>query len=150
VVKDGEVIIVMSSRGGRCLAAAGRWPAQAVEAKEGVKIERENQTLATLPSRIIPHVQEACRHDRTASTEAAEFRQIYNLEVTDHSDQPPLIRIEARTSCTARKRKFEEVVNGIMQEDNSFANGIRTITSAGSRCWLATISIEKSETMRNC
>jgi len=54
---------------------------QAVEAKEGVKIERENQTLATITFQNYSACTKSFPHDCTAETEAAEFGKIYNLDV---------------------------------------------------------------------
>ncbi len=90
VVKDGEVIIVDEFTGR--LMPGRRWSDglhQAVEAKEGVKIERENQTLATITfQNYFRMYKKLAGMTGTAETEAAEFEKIYKLEVHRHSDQP--------------------------------------------------------------
>src|SRR4030081_622988 len=83
VVKDGEVIIVDELTGRQM--PGGRWADgshQAVEAKEGVKIERENQTLATITfQNYFRMYKKLSGMTGTAETEAAEFDKIYKLEV---------------------------------------------------------------------
>src|SRR6202043_1905234 len=84
----------------------------------------------------------------TAETEAAEFGKIYNLDVVMIPTNRSLIRKEyADVVYRTEKEKFEAVVNGIMQEDNSFANGIRHFNERGQPVLVGTISIEKSETI---
>jgi preprotein translocase subunit SecA len=84
----------------------------------------------------------------TAETEAAEFGKIYNLDVVMIPTNRTLIRKEyADVVYRTEKEKFEAVVNGIMQEDNSFANGIRHFHERGQPVLVGTISIEKSETI---
>src|SRR6266850_1258255 len=150
VVKDGEVIIVDEFTGRQM--PGRRWSDglhQAVEAKEGVKIERENQTLATITfQNYFRMYKKLSGMTGTAATEAAEFSKIYNLEVTIIPTNRTLIRIEAADVVyRTEKEKFEAVVNGIMQEDNSFANGIRHYYERGQPVLVGTISIEKSETI---
>ena len=83
VVKDGEVLIVDEFTGR--LMPGRRWSDglhQAVEAKEGVKIERENQTLATVTfQNYFRMYKKLAGMTGTAETEAAEFDKIYKLEV---------------------------------------------------------------------
>src|SRR5207245_185363 len=83
VVKDGEVLIVDEFTGR--LMPGRRWSDglhQAVEAKEGVKIERENQTLATVTfQNYFRMYKKLAGMTGTADTEAVEFHQIYDLEV---------------------------------------------------------------------
>src|SRR6266478_604313 len=150
VVKDGEVIIVDEFTGRQM--PGRRWSDglhQAVEAKEGVKIERENQTLATITfQNYFRMYKKLAGMTGTAATEAAEFSKIYNLEVTIIPTNRTLIRIEAADVVyRTEKEKFEAVVNGIMQEDNLFANGIRHYHERGQPVLVGTISIEKSETI---
>jgi preprotein translocase subunit SecA len=84
----------------------------------------------------------------TAETEAAEFGKIYNLDVVVIPTNRTLIREEHRDVVyRTEKEKFAAVVNGIMQEDNSFANGIRHYYERGQPVLVGTISIEKSETI---
>ncbi len=148
VVKDGEVIIVDEFTGRQM--PGRRWSDglhQAVEAKEGVKIERENQTLATITfQNYFRMYKKLSGMTGTAETEAAEFGKIYNLDVTVIPTNRQLIRIESPDVVyRTEKEKFEAVVNGIMQEDNSLANGIRQYHKRGQPVLVGTISIEKSE-----
>jgi preprotein translocase subunit SecA len=148
VVKDGEVIIVDEFTGRQM--PGRRWSDglhQAVEAKEGVKIERENQTLATITfQNYFRMYKKLSGMTGTAETEAAEFGKIYNLDVVAIPTNRTLIREEHRDIVyRTEKEKFEAVVNGIMQEDNSFANGIRHYNERGQPVLVGTISIEKSE-----
>src|SRR5204862_3634896 len=84
IVKDGEVIIVDEFTGRQM--PGRRWSDglhQGVEAKEGVKIERENQTLATITfQNYFRMYKKLSGMTGTAETEAAEFGKIYNLDVT--------------------------------------------------------------------
>src|SRR5712671_4790997 len=148
VVKDGEVIIVDEFTGRQM--PGRRWSDglhQAVEAKEGVKIERENQTLATITfQNYFRMYKKLSGMTGTAETEAAEFGKIYNLDVTVIPTNRHLIRIESPDVVyRTEKEKFVAVVNGILQEDNSFDNGIRQYHERGQPVLVGTISIEKSE-----
>jgi preprotein translocase subunit SecA len=148
VVKDGEVIIVDEFTGRQM--PGRRWSDglhQAVEAKENVKIERENQTLATITfQNYFRMYKKLSGMTGTAETEAAEFAKIYNLDVVVIPTNRALIRKEyADVVYRTEKEKFEAVVNGIMQEDNSYANGIRHFHERGQPVLVGTISIEKSE-----
>jgi preprotein translocase subunit SecA len=148
VVKDGEVIIVDEFTGRQM--PGRRWSDglhQAVEAKENVKIERENQTLATITfQNYFRMFKKLSGMTGTAETEAAEFSKIYNLDVVVIPTNRALIRKEhADVVYRTEKEKFEAVVNGILQEDNSLANGIRQIHERGQPVLVGTISIEKSE-----
>src|SRR5271168_4375784 len=148
VVKDGQVIIVDEFTGR--LMPGRRWSDglhQAVEAKEGVKIERENQTLATITfQNYFRMYKKLSGMTGTAETEAAEFGKIYNLDVVAIPTNRTLIRVEHRDVVyRTEKEKFEAVVNGVLQEDNSLANGIRHYAERGQPVLVGTISIEKSE-----
>jgi preprotein translocase subunit SecA len=150
VVKDGEVIIVDEFTGRQM--PGRRWSDglhQAVEAKEAVKIERENQTLATITfQNYFRMYKKLSGMTGTAETEAAEFGKIYNLDVVVIPTNRTLIREEHRDVVyRTEKEKFGAVVNGILQEDNSFANGIRHYYERGQPVLVGTISIEKSETI---
>ena len=96
VVKDGEVLIVDEFTGR--LMPGRRWSDglhQAVEAKENVKIERENQTLATVTfQNYFRMYKKLAGMTGTAETEAAEFDKIYKLEVVVIPTNKPLLRIE--------------------------------------------------------
>ncbi len=148
VVKDGEVIIVDEFTGRQM--PGRRWSDglhQAVEAKEGVKIERENQTLATITfQNYFRMYKKLSGMTGTAETEAAEFEKIYKLDVVVIPTNRTLIRIEnPDVVYRTEKEKFEAVVNGILQEDDSLAHGIRHYHERGQPVLVGTISIEKSE-----
>ena len=150
VVKDGEVIIVDEFTGRQM--PGRRWSDglhQAVEAKEGVKIERENQTLATITfQNYFRMYKKLAGMTGTAETEAAEFGKIYDLDVVVIPTNRTLIRREHRDVVyRTEKEKFEAVVNGVLQEDNTLANGIRHYHQRGQPVLVGTISIEKSETI---
>jgi preprotein translocase subunit SecA len=150
VVKDGEVIIVDEFTGRQM--PGRRWSDglhQAVEAKEGVKIERENQTLATITfQNYFRMYKKLAGMTGTAETEAAEFGKIYSLDVVAIPTNRPLIRKEnPDVVYRTEKEKFEAVVNGILQEDNKLAHGIRQLNERGQPVLVGTISIEKSETI---
>ena len=148
VVKDNEVIIVDEFTGRQM--PGRRWSDglhQAVEAKEGVKVERENQTLATITfQNYFRMFKKLSGMTGTAETEAAEFAKIYNLDVVVIPTNRTLIRIENRDVVyRTEKEKYHAVVNGILQEDNSLANGIKHYHDRGQPVLVGTISIEKSE-----
>jgi preprotein translocase subunit SecA len=150
VIKNGEVIIVDEFTGRQM--PGRRWSDglhQAVEAKEGVKIERENQTLATITfQNYFRMYKKLSGMTGTAETEAAEFGKIYSLDVVVIPTNRTLIRKEyPDVVYRTEKEKFNAVVNGIMQEDDSFANGIRHFHERGQPVLVGTISIEKSESI---
>jgi preprotein translocase subunit SecA len=150
VVKDGQVVIVDEFTGRQM--PGRRWSDglhQAVEAKEGVKIERENQTLATITfQNYFRMYKKLSGMTGTAETEAAEFAKIYNLDVVVIPTNRTLIRKEYPDVVYRTEReKFEAVVNGILQEDDSHAQGIRHYYERGQPVLVGTISIEKSETV---
>ena len=100
---------------------------QAIEAKEGVKIERENQTLATITfQNYFRMYKKLAGMTGTAETEAAEFQKIYNLDVTViPTNQPNSFASRTRTSSTAPRKR-------------SSATPPRTSSPArkrASRCW---------------
>jgi preprotein translocase subunit SecA len=148
VVKEGGVIIVDEFTGRQM--PGRRWSDglhQAVEAKENVKIERENQTLATITfQNYFRMYKKLSGMTGTAETEAAEFQKIYDLDVVMIPTNRTLIRREyPDVVYRTETEKFEAVVNGILQEDNSLANGIRHFNERGQPVLVGTISIEKSE-----
>src|SRR6202050_3253628 len=137
VIKDGEVIIVDEFTGRQM--PGRRWLDglhQAVEAKEGVKIERENQTLATITfQNYFRMYKKLSGMTGTADTEAAEFDKIYKLEVVAIPTNVPLIRIEN-----------QDVV--YRTEDEKFRNAakeIKEFQERGQPVLVGTISVEKSE-----
>ncbi|HUJ82696.1 MAG TPA: preprotein translocase subunit SecA [Candidatus Acidoferrales bacterium] len=148
VVKDGEVVIVDEFTGRQM--PGRRWSDglhQAVEAKEGVKIERENQTLATVTfQNYFRMYKKLSGMTGTAETEAPEFDKIYKLEVVAIPTNKTLIRIEnPDVVYRTEAEKFEAAVNGILQEDGSYAGGIRQYYESGQPVLVGSISIEKSE-----
>jgi preprotein translocase subunit SecA len=137
VVKDDEVIIVDEFTGR--LMPGRRWSDglhQAVEAKEGVKIQRENQTLATITfQNYFRMYKKLAGMTGTADTEAAEFEKIYGLEVT----QIPTNRVMQRTD-------FQDMV--YRTEEEKFRNAakeIKQIHETGQPILVGTVSVEKSE-----
>ena len=138
VVKDGEVIIVDEFTGR--LMPGRRWSDglhQAVEAKENVKIERENQTLATITfQNYFRMYKKLAGMTGTAETEAAEFDKIYNLEVDGHSDQQgAAARWKIPTWSIAPRKK----------NTSRPPMRFRSCTQTGQPVLVGTTSIEKSE-----
>jgi preprotein translocase subunit SecA len=137
VVKDGEVIIVDEFTGR--LMPGRRWSDglhQAVEAKENVKIESENQTLATITFqnyfRMYPKL---AGMTGTADTEAAEFAEIYKLEVVVIPTNMPMIRADNHDVVyKTEEEKFEAVIDEIAD-----------CYERGQPVLVGTVSIEKSE-----
>ncbi|HEV3254561.1 MAG TPA: SEC-C metal-binding domain-containing protein, partial [Candidatus Acidoferrales bacterium] len=148
VVKEGEVVIVDEFTGRQM--PGRRWSDglhQAIEAKEGVKIERENQTLATITfQNYFRMYKKLSGMTGTAETEAAEFDKIYKLDVVAIPTNRTLIRIEhSDVVYRTEGEKFEAAVNGILQEDGTRVGGIRQLHEAGQPVLVGSISIEKSE-----
>jgi len=148
VVKDGEVVIVDEFTGRQM--PGRRWSDglhQAVEAKEGVKIERENQTLATVTfQNYFRMYKKLSGMTGTAETEAPEFHKIYTLEVVAIPTNKTLIRIEnPDVVYRTEAEKFEAVVSGILQEDGSYTGGVKHYYESGQPVLIGSISIEKSE-----
>jgi preprotein translocase subunit SecA len=148
VVKEGEVVIVDEFTGRQM--PGRRWSDglhQAIEAKEGVKIERENQTLATVTfQNYFRMYKKLSGMTGTAETEAKEFGKIYGLDVVVIPTNRTLIRIEnPDVIYRTEGEKFEAVVNGIMQEDGTYASGIKQLHESGQPILIGSISIEKSE-----
>ena len=137
VVKDGEVIIVDEHTGR--LMPGRRWSDglhQAVEAKEGVKIENENQTLATISfQNYFRMYKKLAGMTGTAETEAAEFQKIYKLDVTVIPTNRPMIRIENQDIVF---RTAEEKFRNAAKE-------IKEFNERGQPVLVGTISVEKSE-----
>jgi preprotein translocase subunit SecA len=152
VVKDGEVVIVDEFTGRQM--PGRRWSDglhQAIEAKEGVKIERENQTLATITfQNYFRMYKKLSGMTGTAETEATEFGKIYGLDVVVIPTNRTLIRLENPDIVyRTEAEKYEAVVTGIIQEDNSLGHGIKQIHATGQPVLVGTISIEKSEHLAN-
>jgi preprotein translocase subunit SecA len=137
MIKDSQVVIVDEFTGR--LMPGRRWSDglhQAVEAKEKVKIERENQTLATITfQNYFRKYKKLSGMTGTAETEAPEFAKIYNLDVIVIPTNRPLQRVEEpdlvyRTGA----EKYEAIVNDIVEQQTS-----------GRPTLVGTVSIEKSE-----
>ena len=132
-----EVIIVDEFTGR--LMPGRRWSDglhQAVEAKEGVKIERENQTLATITfQNYFRMYKKLAGMTGTAETEAAEFDKIYKLEVTVIPTNREMVR-----------KEFSDVV--YRTEEEKFRNAakeIKELQEKGQPVLVGTVSVEKSE-----
>ncbi len=139
VVKDGQVIIVDEFTGR--LMPGRRWSDglhQAVESKERVKIEKENQTLATITfQNYFRMYKKLAGMTGTADTEAAEFGKIYKLDVVVIPTNRPLVRNE-----------HSDVVYRTEQEKyRNAAKEIKECQERGQPVLVGTISIEKSETL---
>ena len=137
VVKDGEVIIVDEFTGR--MMPGRRWSDglhQAIEAKEGVKIERENQTLATITfQNYFRMFKKLAGMTGTAETEAAEFDKIYKLEVVVIPTNKQMLRIENPDIVyrTEKEKYF------------AAADEIQQLAEKGQPVLVGTTSVAKSE-----
>lgn len=137
VVRDGQVIIVDEFTGR--LMSGRRWSDglhQATEAKEGVKIQRENQTLATITfQNYFRMYKKLAGMTGTADTEAVEFKKIYNLDVVVIPTNLPMVRKDKGDIVFIREEaKFKAVVEDIKRSHEK-----------GQPVLVGTASIEKSE-----
>ncbi len=137
MIKDGQVVIVDEFTGR--LMPGRRWSDglhQAVEAKEKVKIERENQTLATITfQNYFRKYKKLSGMTGTAETEAEEFAKIYNLDVVVVPTNRPLRREEEPDAVYRTEReKYEAIVKDIQDQQ-----------AQGRPVLVGTVSIEKSE-----
>jgi len=137
VVKDGQVIIVDEFTGrlmfGRRYSDGLH---QAIEAKEGVKVEHESKTLATITfQNYFRMYKKLAGMTGTAATEEEEFRKIYGLDVVVIPTNMPMIRVDnPDVVYKTEKGKFESVVNEIVE-----------CHKRGQPVLVGTVSIEKSE-----
>ncbi|MGE0641814.1 MAG: preprotein translocase subunit SecA [Thermoanaerobaculia bacterium] len=137
LIKDGQVVIVDEFTGR--MMPGRRWSDglhQAVEAKEGVKIERENQTLATITfQNFFRMYDKLSGMTGTAVTEASEFEHIYKLDVVVVPTHKPMIR-DDRADLVFRtaREKWDAVVDEILD-----------CHQRGQPALVGTLSIEKSE-----
>ena len=137
VIKDGEVIIVDEFTGR--MMPGRRWSDglhQAIEAKEGVKIERENQTLATITfQNYFRMFKKLAGMTGTAETEAAEFDKIYRLEVVVIPTNMQMLRVENPDIVyrTEKEKYF------------AAADEIQQLVVKGQPVLVGTTSVEKSE-----
>ncbi len=137
VVDNGEVIIVDEFTGR--LMPGRRWSDglhQAVEAKEGLRVRQENQTLATITlQNYFRMYGKLAGMTGTAATEAAEFEEIYGLEVVEIPTNLPMIREDMNDVIyKTEEAKFQAVVEDIASR-----------YERGQPVLVGTISIEKSE-----
>ena len=139
LIKDGQVVIVDEFTGR--MMPGRRWSDglhQAIEAKEGVKIERENQTLATITFQNYFRMYEKLGGmTGTADTEATEFGEIYDLDVVVIPTNMPMIREDHQDVIyRTAPEKWEAVVEEI-----------RDCNERGQPVLVGTVSIETSETL---
>jgi preprotein translocase subunit SecA len=137
IVKDGEVIIVDEFTGR--LMPGRRYSEglhQALEAKENVKIENENQTLATITfQNYFRMYDKLAGMTGTADTEAAEFKKIYNLDVSVIPTNMPMIR-----------KDFPDVIYKTRREKfNATIEEIKELHRTGQPVLVGTVSIDISE-----
>ncbi len=137
VIKDGEVIIVDEFTGR--MMPGRRWSDglhQAIEAKENVKIERENQTLATITfQNYFRMFKKLAGMTGTAETEATEFDKIYKLEVVVIPTNKTLLRVEnPDVVYRTEKEKYFAASDEIQQ-----------LATKGQPVLVGTTSVEKSE-----
>ena len=137
IVKDGKVIIIDEFTGR--MMDGRRWSNglhQAVEAKEGVDIEPENQTLATITFqnyfRMYPKLSGMTG---TAATEAGEFHEIYKLNVVEIPTNVPVQRID----------EDDQFYKNTQDKFGAIAKTIREANERGQPVLVGTVSIEKSE-----
>ncbi|NIS74558.1 MAG: preprotein translocase subunit SecA [Deltaproteobacteria bacterium] len=137
VVKDGEVIIVDEFTGR--LMPGRRYSDglhQALEAKEGVKIESENQTLATITfQNYFRMYNKLSGMTGTADTEAVEFKEIYDLEVIVVPTNMPMVRVD----------NPDQIYRTEMEKFKAVIDEIKELYRDGRPVLVGTISIEKSE-----
>ena len=137
IVKDGEVVIIDEFTGR--MMAGRRWSDglhQAVEAKEGVKIQNENQTLASITfQNYFRMYGKLSGMTGTADTEAFEFQEIYGLEVVVIPTHRPMIR----------KDYGDQVYRTGQEKHDAIIADIRDCNSRGQPVLVGTVSIESSE-----
>lgn len=137
VVQNGEVVIVDEFTGR--LMAGRRWSDglhQAVEAKEGVAIQKENQTLASITfQNYFRMYQKLSGMTGTADTEAAEFQQIYGLETVIIPTHRPMIRDD----------RMDLVFRTTKEKNEAIVQGIKECYEHGQPVLVGTTSIESNE-----
>ncbi|ARU15613.1 preprotein translocase subunit SecA [Croceicoccus marinus] len=141
IVKDGKVVIIDEFTGR--MMDGRRWSNglhQAVEAKEGVKIEPENQTMASITFqnyfRMYPKL---AGMTGTAATEAAEFFDIYKLNVVEIPTNVPIARID----------EDDQFYKSTLEKFAAIAKAIKEKNEIGQPVLVGTVSIEKSELLSN-
>ncbi len=137
IVKDGEVVIVDEFTGR--LMQGRRYSDglhQALEAKEKVKIEAENQTLATITfQNFFRMYKKLAGMTGTAETEAAEFKEIYNLDVLTIPTHRPMVRVD----------EPDAVYRSVREKYDAIAKDIEELHKKGQPVLVGTVSIEKNE-----
>jgi preprotein translocase subunit SecA len=139
LIEDGKVIIIDEHTGRKM--PGRRWSDglhQAIEAKENVRIEEENQTLATVTfQNLFRMYKKLAGMTGTADTEAAEFHEIYKLDVVTVPTNKPMVRIDNADLIYKNERgKFRAVLNEIVERHEK-----------GQPILVGTISVEKSEVL---
>ena len=137
LVKDGEIIIVDEFTGR--LMPGRRWSDglhQAVEAKEGLKVQQEQKTLATITLQNFFRLYEKLAGmTGTAVTEAEEFHKIYKLEVVTSPTNKPMVRTDhPDVIYKTEESKFEAVIDEVIEMNRQ-----------GRPVLVGTVSVEKSE-----
>ncbi len=139
IVKDGQVVIIDEFTGrmmpGRRYSEGLH---QAIEAKEGAKIQRENQTLASITFqnyfRLYPKLGGMTG---TAMTEAEEFAEIYGLDVVEMATNKPIARVD----------EHDEIYRSIKEKNAAMAKLVQSCVERGQPVLVGTTSIEKSEAL---
>jgi preprotein translocase subunit SecA len=139
MLQGGEVVIVDEFTGR--LMPGRRWSDglhQAIEAKEGVEIKNENQTLATITfQNFFKMYKKLAGMTGTADTEAVELKKIYNLDVSVIPTNKPILRIDANDLVYKSERaKFNAIINDVKERHEK-----------GQPVLIGTASIEKSEVL---
>ncbi|MBA4137373.1 MAG: preprotein translocase subunit SecA [Opitutus sp.] len=139
VLQDGKVVIVDENTGR--VMPGRRWSDglhQAVEAKEGVTIERETRTYATVTiQNYFRMYEKLAGMTGTAETEATEFNEIYRLAVTQIPTNKPCIRVDKNDSIfKTRRDKYNAVVKQIQEAQNR-----------GQPVLVGTVTVEQSEVL---
>jgi preprotein translocase subunit SecA len=137
MIQGGEVVIVDEFTGR--LMPGRRWSDglhQAIEAKEGVEVKNENQTLATITfQNFFRMYKKLAGMTGTADTEAVEFKKIYNLDVSVIPTNKPIMRLDEEDLVyKTEKAKFNAIINDVKERHEN-----------GQPVLIGTASIEKSE-----
>ena len=137
MIQNGEVVIVDEFTGR--LMAGRRWSEglhQAVEAKEGVPIQKENQTLASITfQNYFRMYQKLAGMTGTADTEAYEFQQIYGLETVIIPTHRPMVRTD----------RMDQVFRTMDEKNHAIIEDIKDCYQRGQPVLVGTTSIENNE-----
>ena len=143
LIEEGKILIVDEFTGRKM--PGRRWSDglhQAIEAKEGVEVQEENQTLATISyQNYFRLYKKLAGMTGTADTEAEEFHKIYKLDVTVVPTNKPMLR--AGPPRRGLQERARQVPRGASPSS-------RTATSAGSRCWSAPSASRSPRWSRRC